>query len=138
MCAAITRSNPPRIRVSPFAVLRRQSTSRRHAQRNAFRTPFLPLLEWEEYCPDKTLRIVNKGVAPARFGKSVDFLLSLHLVEFFLRPAAFYLILKNDAEVSFFEVMFDAFSKRFHMPMINYRPPHPTGVRGGCSPQNNL
>jgi hypothetical protein len=20
----------------------------------------------------------------------------------------------------------------------NYRPPHPTGVRGGCSPQNNL
>ena len=73
-----------------------------------------------------------------RFGKSLDLLLPFHLVEFFLRPAAFYFILKNDAEVSFFEVTFDAFTKRLHMAMLNYRPPHPTGVRGGCSPQNNL
>jgi len=66
----------------------------------------------------------------------LDFLLSFHVVELFRRPAAFHLILKNDAEVSFFEVTFDAFTKRLHMVMLNYRPPHPMGVRGGCSPQN--
>jgi len=72
-----------------------------------------------------------------RFGESLNFPLSFHLVEVLLRPAAFYLILKNDAEVSFFEVTFDAFTERLHMVMLDYRPPHPTGVRGGCSPQNN-
>jgi len=64
--------------------------------------------------------------------------LSFHKFEFFSWPAAFYLILKYDAEVSFCEVTFDAFTKRLHMAMLNYRPPHPTDVRGGCSPQNNL
>jgi hypothetical protein len=72
-----------------------------------------------------------------RIGKSLDFPLSFYSIEFFLRPAAFYLILKNDAEVSFFEVMFDAFSKRLHMVVLSAAP-HAGRVRGGCSPQNNL
>ena len=52
-----------------------------------------------------------------RIGKSLDFPLSFYSIEFFLRPAAFYLIFKNDAEVSLFEVPFDASSKSIHAPL---------------------
>ena len=73
-----------------------------------------------------------------RIGKSLDFPLSFYSIEFFLRPAAFYLILKNDAEVSFFEVMFDAFSKRLHMVVLSCRPPRREGERRLFPPEQSL
>ena len=50
---------------------------------------------------------MNKGVPPARFGKGLDLPVSFHRFEFFHRPAAFYFILKNDAESSSFELLLD-------------------------------
>ena len=52
-----------------------------------------------------------------RFGKSLDLPLSFQSFEFFAWPAALYLILKYDAEVSLFEVLFDASSKSIHTPL---------------------
>ena len=57
---------------------------------------------------------MNKGVPPARFGKNFDLPLSFHRSQFFHWPAAFYFILKNDAESSSFELLLDVFSKYFH------------------------
>ena len=57
---------------------------------------------------------MNKGVPPARFGKSFDLPLSFHRSQFFHWPAAFYFILKNDAESSSFELLLDVFSNYFH------------------------
>jgi len=72
----------------------------------------------QEYCSGKArVCIVNKGVPPARLGKSLDLPLSVHRFEFFAWPAAFYLILKYDAEASLFEVPFDASSKSIHAPL---------------------
>ena len=48
------------------------------------------------------------------FGKSLDLFLSFQTFEFFAWSAAFYLIFKHDAEVSLFEVPFDASSKSIH------------------------
>ena len=60
---------------------------------------------------------MNKGVPPARLGKDLDLPVSFHGFEFFLWPAAFYLIFKNDAEMSFIELPLDACAKALQAPV---------------------
>ena len=80
---------------------------------------------------------MNKGVPPARFRKIFDLSLSFQRFEFFEWPAAFYFILKYDAEMSLFEVPFDASSKSIHTLESKNTAPHADSMKGGRSPQNS-
>jgi hypothetical protein len=53
-----------------------------------------------------------------RFGKRLDLLPSFCISKVFPGPATLYLILKYDAECSFFEPPLDVFGKRVKVPVL--------------------
>ena len=69
-----------------------------------------------KYCPHPEPTLENCGSPTLRFGEALDFSLSFCPRHLLARPATLQIILKNNAESSFFDLLGDVFSKRFQSP----------------------
>jgi hypothetical protein len=73
-----------------------------------------------KYCPRTEPSVENCGSPTLSFGELLDFSLSFWPRDSAAWPAAFQIILKNNDELSLFELLRDLFTKRFQGNILRH------------------